>query len=122
MKTPAERIEQPAVSAEDAPRAIGSESSYSPERGIHMSYKATTYEYFHERAHMVQHRLQCAPWRWWKVFNGIRLIGYLVTIWLEHDAMVRARYAMEWEGRWTRSTKKEASTKFRSYITRKEVS
>lgn len=86
-----------------------------------LSADATLYDRYHETAHDVQRRIQCFPFRaWWKL-NGIRLLGYLATVYIEFDAMRRARAALEWDASWTGDMQKEGWTKLMSHIRQKEL-
>lgn len=97
-------------------------ASYDPVlRQMTLPADATLYDRYHEMAHDVQRRIQCFPFRVWWRFNGIRVLGYLATVYVEFDAMRRARQALEWDGDWTEDTRKEGWTKLRSHITRKEL-
>lgn len=96
--------------------------SYNPAlRQMTLPADATLYDRYHEMAHDVQCHVQCLAFRLWWRFNGIRVLGYLSTVYIEFDAMRRARQALEWARCWTADTRKEGWTKLRSHITRKEL-
>lgn len=80
---------------------------------------ASLYVKFHEEAH----REQCksAKWRFIANLRDFRLVNYLATLWIEFDAMRRARVVMEKLGVWSDDVEQEARRSFYSYVRRKEV-
>lgn len=93
---------------------------YDPRtRRIYLRPDASLYSQFHEMAHKEQHERGLAVFWTWFYLRRIRLIGYLVTIWIEFDAYRRARRAMQRIGVWSDEYQNEARKGLMSYVTRK---
>lgn len=95
-------------------------SRYEPSTdAVHLAPGASLYCRFHEEAH----REQCKTRRWRFVANlrDFRLVNYLATLWIEYDALRRARAVMEKLGVWTEDAEQEARRSFYSYVRRNEV-
>lgn len=97
-------------------------ATYNPQlRQMTLPRHCSQYDRCHEIAHSVQRRVESRAYRAWCRFNGIRVIQYFVVLWIEFDAMLRARHFMEWEGIWSKEVEAEAWGKFMTYIRRKEL-
>lgn len=95
-------------------------SHYDPAtRRVNLTPDASLYVRLHEEAHKIQHETQCLPWIAYVHCNGIRILGYLSRIWVEFDAMRRARNVMKQIGCWNVAASNEASTAFKTYIRRR---
>lgn len=85
------------------------------------------YEVFHEHAHEKQHKTGSLVWLVWLVGQRIPGVRYFVTLWLEYDALRRARAEMlraesKFKMRlWDDDAAHDARTKLGSYILRKEL-
>lgn len=95
-------------------------SQYDPNTDtITLRLGASLYERFHEQAHQDQYK--SAIWRFLIHARGLRFVNYLVTLWIEYDALRRARTVMEKLGIWTDDAEQEARRMFFSYVRRKEL-
>jgi hypothetical protein len=82
---------------------------------------ASLYVRFHEEAHREQYRTHSWLVFLRNVFALSALGNYLATIWIEFDALRRARRTMRALGIWNLSAAQEATRGFRSYVFRKEL-
>lgn len=97
-------------------------SYYNPIlRAVILRDGASKYERYHEEAHQAQHDEKCLCWRVWHSANWVRGIEYLVTLWIEYDAYLRARREMIKNGDWNSETEKEARQGLLSYLKRKTL-
>lgn len=90
-------------------------------RKVTIAGSASLYERFHEEAHAEQDRESCLPFLVWLHLRQIRLLGYFVTLWVEFDAMRRARRALQKLGLWDQAAAREAKLCLMSYTRRKEL-
>lgn len=92
-------------------------SHYNDVLGIPMlSPGASPYERFHEEAHMEQHKSGSLVWRAYKIGRLIPFVNYAVTLWIERDAMNRAKTVMERLGVWDAAAAAEAESDYQSYV------
>jgi len=112
---------RPYIETNGESRVLGGRAPrYDPKKRKISGQFLTTYDEFHEIAHQVQHRIGCRAYRFWARFNGIRVMQYFATIFVEYDALRRARHAMQWESKWSGASEKEAFMKLGTYIRRRE--
>jgi hypothetical protein len=93
------------------------QNHYNPRSGtVTMRPDASLYAHFHELAHKDQHKELAWPYLFWCALRRLRLVGKVVTIWIEYDAYRRARSRLERLGHWTEEAEKEARRMLMSYI------
>jgi len=97
-------------------------SSYDPRTGeIHCSPGASLYARFHELAHKDQHENGAACYYAWLALRYFRVVGYLSILWIELDAILRARRVMLTLGLWNDRACQEAKNNLISYARMKEI-
>lgn len=95
---------------------------YNPSTGkVALRSDASLYACFHELAHKEQHETLALPYIFWCGLRKLRLVGWLVTVWIEFDAYRRARVRLKRLGHWTDEAEKEARRMLMSYIVKRET-
>lgn len=93
------------------------QNHYDPRTGtVQLRADASLYAHFHELAHEEQHKELAWPYLFWCGLRKLRLVGWVVTLWIEFDAYRRARARLERLGHWTADAEKEAHRMLMSYI------
>ena len=96
-------------------------NEYDPRtRSITLRPDASLYAYFHELAHKEQHDTGAIAFELWCRLKRLRVLGHLLLLWVELDALRRARRALRRMGCWTDEAKSEAYRGFMSYIRQEE--
>lgn len=96
-------------------------SHYDPRtRTIVLAPDDCLYVRFHELAHKEQHETRTVAFVAWAKFRSLRVVGYLLILWLEIDAYRRARRAMEELGCWNDEARESARKSLMSYVTKRE--
>ena len=97
--------------------------SFDPTTGeIKLRHDATLYTKFHEIAHKAQHTEKPFMFVLCCSLRLLPLANYLATLWIEYDALRRARKIMQFLGVWNSAVEREAKRAFRSYVFRKAIS
>lgn len=96
-------------------QAIG----YDPATGgNNLPETASIYSKFHELAHGDQHRNSPVMFIIMISLSNLWVIGYFITLWIEFDAMRRAKRKMMSFQLWDRARSQEAWRQYRTYIWR----
>lgn len=97
-------------------------NAYDPRTDeITLDPDASLYVRLHELAHQEQYRNKSWVFRVVLVLRCIRGLNYLATLWIEFDALRRARSVMQTMGVWTDDAEQEARRSFYTYVRRKEL-
>lgn len=92
-------------------------NAYLPaKKQIVLDPNATLYAKFHEEAHRDQHLSSAFVFWAWYYGRVFYCLDYVVTLWIEWDAMRRSRKVMQALGVWTDDAKTEAYRGLKSYM------